>query len=125
MSFWSLQVYGAAFSWVQPTPAGGTPRLIACSHAAAALLGLSPRECNRTDFVHALSGRGPWPGGGDGRSGLRPYAHCYGGWQFGVWAGDGGGCEVYPCWRLGREGCWRARGGPGMLWTPLAKVAAS
>ncbi|GAB4816933.1 hypothetical protein N2152v2_003979 [Parachlorella kessleri] len=77
------QVYSAAYSFVEPAPTNGTPRLIACSTATLALLGLDPGQCGRQQFAAIFSGNSPWP-----NSHARPYAHCYGGWQFGEWAGQ-------------------------------------
>lgn len=54
----------------------------------ANLLGINNDECNRPETAQILSGNinGVLP------SDIKPFAHCYGGFQFGVWAqqlGDG------------------------------------
>ena len=74
----AAQVAGALFSYVDPTPTGTQPYLVAGAPAVAQLLGLEPRELRRPEFAAAFSGNAPLPAGG-----VRPYAHVYGGHQFG------------------------------------------
>ncbi|KAG2451971.1 hypothetical protein HYH02_003744 [Chlamydomonas schloesseri] len=75
------QVEGALFTPVQPTPPDGVPYTISYSAQVARLLGLDPSECERPEFALVMSGAAPLPG-------ARPYAACYGGHQFGQWAGQ-------------------------------------
>ena len=72
------QVTGALYSYVDPTPTGTRPYLVAGAPAVAQLLGLDPRELTRPEFAASFSGNAPLPAGG-----ARPYAHVYGGHQFG------------------------------------------
>lgn len=74
------QVTGACYSRVQPVRVAG-PRLLAYSKEAAALLGLSAEACQSREFVQVFSGNDLLPG-------MDPYATCYGGHQFGNWAGQ-------------------------------------
>ena len=74
------QVTGACYSRVQPARVAG-PRLLAYSKEAAALLGLSAEACQSREFVQVFSGNDLLPG-------MDPYATCYGGHQFGNWAGQ-------------------------------------
>lgn len=74
------QVYSSCYSRVLPTRVS-SPRLIAFSPEAASLLGLSPAECRSTIFTQVFSGNRLLPG-------MDPYAACYGGHQFGNWAGQ-------------------------------------
>ncbi|MDR2111625.1 MAG: YdiU family protein [Candidatus Accumulibacter sp.] len=74
------QVLGALWSPVSPTPVAA-PRLIAWSREMAELLGLSERELHSPEWLAALSGNGLLPG-------MSTYATCYGGHQFGFWAGQ-------------------------------------
>ena len=74
------QVHGAAYSLVTPTPVS-SPSLVAVSREVAATLGLAPGELAEPAWVAALSGNGLLPG-------MVPYAMCYGGHQFGNWAGQ-------------------------------------
>ena len=74
------QVHAACFSRVQPL-AVPTPQLLACSPETAALLNLSAQECSRDLFTQVFSGNALLPG-------MDPHAACYGGHQFGNWAGQ-------------------------------------
>lgn len=75
------QVTGALWSPVQPTPTGTEPTTVAFSTDVCQLLGLDPAECERPEFPLIFSGSAPLPNG-------KPYAQCYGGHQFGNWAGQ-------------------------------------
>jgi uncharacterized protein YdiU (UPF0061 family) len=74
------QVHGAAYSRVQPTPVRA-PRTLAWSPEVAELLGLDPALCRSEDFAQVFAGNRV-PAGAD------PFAACYGGHQFGSWAGQ-------------------------------------
>ncbi|KAF5831621.1 hypothetical protein DUNSADRAFT_12812 [Dunaliella salina] len=75
------QVHNALFSFVHPTPPASEPYLIDFSTQMAEELGLDPSECERPEFALVMSGAAPMPGS-------KPYAQCYGGHQFGMWAGQ-------------------------------------
>jgi serine/tyrosine/threonine adenylyltransferase len=74
------QVFGAAWSPVDPTPVAA-PRLLAHSREAAALLGLSASDVASERFARVF-------GGNDLLPGMKPWAAAYGGHQFGHWAGQ-------------------------------------
>lgn len=74
------QVKGAVASRVRPTPVK-EPRLLAHSRELAGDLGLSEAEVREPEFVEVL-------GGNRLLEGMDPYAACYGGHQFGNWAGQ-------------------------------------
>ncbi|HEX2657329.1 MAG TPA: YdiU family protein [Polyangia bacterium] len=74
------QVHGAAFSRVRPTPVA-KPTTLAWSPEVADLLRLDPALCESTDFAQVFAGNRV-PAGAD------PFAACYGGHQFGSWAGQ-------------------------------------
>ena len=74
------QVVGACFSRVLPTPVA-KPRTLAYSREAAELLGLSEEACRSDEFAEVFAGNRLLPG-------MDPYAACYGGHQFGSWAGQ-------------------------------------
>jgi serine/tyrosine/threonine adenylyltransferase len=74
------QVVGAAFTRVSPTPVSN-PVTLAWSPEVAELLGMSESLCNSSEFAKAFSGN-RLPFGAD------PFAMCYGGHQFGNWAGQ-------------------------------------
>lgn len=73
-------VRGACFSRVEPARASA-PKLIAHSREVAELLGLSDDDVRAEWFVEAMAGNRRLEGGD-------PYAMCYGGHQFGNWAGQ-------------------------------------
>ncbi|MEW6764982.1 MAG: protein adenylyltransferase SelO [Pseudomonadota bacterium] len=74
------QVYGACWSRVKPSPVT-KPSLLAHSREVAALLGLDDEACHEPHFAEIFGGNALLPG-------MRPYAACYGGHQFGHWAGQ-------------------------------------
>lgn len=74
------QVQGACYARVAPTPVAA-PRLVAFSPEAASLLDLSAADCLSEAFVQIFAGNRLLPG-------MDPYATCYGGHQFGHWAGQ-------------------------------------
>jgi uncharacterized protein YdiU (UPF0061 family) len=74
------QVPGACYSLVEPTPVR-RPSLLAYSREVAGLLGISRATCESEEFVQVFSGN-------TCHSSMTPYAMCYGGHQFGNWAGQ-------------------------------------
>ncbi len=74
------QVTGACYSRVEPTPVAA-PRLLAYSREVAELLDLHPRVWEDHAFTEVLAGNRVL-------SGMDPHATCYGGHQFGNWAGQ-------------------------------------
>ena len=74
------QISNACYSWVQPTPTA-QPELIAYAAEVAELLDLSPADCATPEFLAVFSGNRVL-------AGMQPHASCYGGHQFGNWAGQ-------------------------------------
>ena len=74
------QVLGACYSRVQPAKVA-KPELVAFSREVAEQLGIPPEVMESDAFVHVLAGNRLLPG-------MDPYAMCYGGHQFGNWAGQ-------------------------------------
>lgn len=74
------QVHGASYSRVDPTPVAA-PHLIAHSAEVAALLGWDEADVATPAFAEVF-------GGNRLLEGMEPYAACYGGHQFGNWAGQ-------------------------------------
>ncbi|NMF88089.1 protein adenylyltransferase SelO [Aromatoleum petrolei] len=74
------QVHGACYSRVMPTPVGA-PRLVAWSPEVARLVGLDETDIRSPEFAQVFAGNALVPG-------MEPYAACYGGHQFGNWAGQ-------------------------------------
>lgn len=73
-------VLGVIHARVQPPPVRA-PRMLAFAPEVAAWLDLDPAECLRPAFAEVLAGQALLPG-------MEPYATCYGGHQFGQWAGQ-------------------------------------
>ncbi len=74
------QVMGACFSRVQPKRVAD-PQLVAYATEVAQLIGLSDDACQSEEFAEVFAGNRLL-------SGMDPYATCYGGHQFGHWAGQ-------------------------------------
>lgn len=74
------QVTGACYSRVMPTPVKA-PVLVAYAREVAALVDLDPDECRSESFAQLFAGNQLLPG-------MEPHACCYGGHQFGHWAGQ-------------------------------------
>ena len=74
------QVHHACYSSVTPTPVSA-PYLVACSQELVQLLGLTKRDVESKAFAQVFSGNTLLPG-------MEPTAACYGGHQFGSWAGQ-------------------------------------
>uniref|UniRef100_A0A5B6ZZ45 Selenoprotein O n=1 Tax=Davidia involucrata TaxID=16924 RepID=A0A5B6ZZ45_DAVIN len=75
------EVLHACYTKVSPSAEVENPQLVAWSDSVAELLCLDPNEFKRPDFPLIFSGASPLVGG-------MPYAQCYGGHQFGMWAGQ-------------------------------------
>ena len=78
------QVLGALWSAVEASPVA-SPQLLAFSPEVARQLGIDEADLRSPAWVKVLAGNGLLPG-------MRSYATCYGGHQFGSWArqlGDG------------------------------------
>jgi uncharacterized protein YdiU (UPF0061 family) len=76
----------ALYTYVRPTPSTKTPELLAISPAAFRDLGLSTSEAETPEFQNLVAGNGPYEEADE--NGIYPWAQCYGGWQFGQWAGQ-------------------------------------
>ncbi|MED6148660.1 hypothetical protein PIB30_055099 [Stylosanthes scabra] len=75
------EVLHACYTKVSPSVEVDDPQLVAWSEPVADLLDLDHKEFERPDFPHIFSGASPL-------AGALPYAQCYGGHQFGMWAGQ-------------------------------------
>ncbi|HYC55707.1 MAG TPA: YdiU family protein [Candidatus Binatia bacterium] len=90
------QVLGACYSRVQPTPVP-RPRTLACSREVMELIGLDPQQCGSELFAAVF-------GGNRLLAGMQPYAACYGGHQFGAWAGQLGDGRAITLGEVVRDG---------------------
>ncbi|KAJ6945112.1 hypothetical protein NC651_000216 [Populus alba x Populus x berolinensis] len=75
------QVMHACYTKVLPSAEVENPELVAWSDSVSDLFDLDPKEFERPDFPLLFSGASPLVG-------ALPYAQCYGGHQFGMWAGQ-------------------------------------
>jgi serine/tyrosine/threonine adenylyltransferase len=73
-------VLGACYTRVEPTPVRA-PKTMAYAVEVARLLGLDERFCESEAFAQVFSGNARL-------AGMQPWAACYGGHQFGHWAGQ-------------------------------------
>ncbi len=74
------QVFGACYSRVLPAGVAN-PQMLAYSREVAGLLGLTREDCEDDCFTQVFVGNRLL-------AGMEPYASCYGGHQFGNWAGQ-------------------------------------
>ena len=74
------QLHSAVWAHVSPTKVSA-PYLVAHSDEAAALIGLNAQDCHSPDFLQVFAGNRTVEG-------MVPHATCYGGHQFGNWAGQ-------------------------------------
>ncbi len=74
------QVHEACYSFVSPTPVS-KPNLVSASLDAATLIDLSSTDIASDQFAQVFSGN-------QLMKGMQPHAMCYGGHQFGNWAGQ-------------------------------------
>jgi uncharacterized protein YdiU (UPF0061 family) len=74
------KVFEACYSLVTPTTPSN-PSLIHTSKEVASNIGLKEDDLNSEDFLNVFSGKTVYEN-------THPYAMCYGGHQFGVWAGQ-------------------------------------
>ena len=90
------QVLGACWSAIDPTPVA-QPRLLAHAREVAELLGITEADVAAPWFAEVF-------GGNALLAGMQPYAACYGGHQFGQWAGQLGDGRAITLGELVRGG---------------------
>lgn len=74
------KVFEACFSFVDPTPTSN-PKLIHTSREVAEIIGITENEILSQEFLNVFTGNKVLEG-------TKPFAMCYGGHQFGNWAGQ-------------------------------------
>lgn len=83
-------VRNALYTYVPPVPAE-EPELLGVSPAALKSIGLSEDEASSEEFKKVVAGnKFYWEQDGENKEGkgVYPWAQCYGGFQFGQWAGQ-------------------------------------
>lgn len=84
------QVYESCFSYVTPKKTN-KPKLLHYSPEVMEALGLQKEDASSNEFLNVFSGNSVLPN-------TNPYAMCYGGHQFGNWAGQlGDGRAINLC----------------------------
>lgn len=89
------QVFNACYSFVNPTPSSN-PKLIHYSKEVADLIGIAKEKTNSNEFLKVFSGNKILENS-------KPYAMCYGGHQFGHWAGQLGDGRVINLFEVEKE----------------------
>jgi uncharacterized protein YdiU (UPF0061 family) len=90
------QVPNAAFSYVTPKKPGN-PALIHYSPQMLEAVGLTERDTQSEEFLNVFSGKEVYPN-------TAPYAMCYGGHQFGNWAGQLGDGRAINLFEVNHDG---------------------
>lgn len=80
-------VRGALFTYVRPEMTK-SPELLAVSSTALKDLGISFSEAETEEFKQAMAGNFILTYDEGTKSGIYPWSQCYGGYQFGQWAGQ-------------------------------------
>lgn len=99
------QVPKACFSFVNPTPCSH-PVLLHVSKNLMAILGLAQKDVDDPEFLRLMSGNAIHPDS-------QPYAMCYGGHQFGHWAGqlgDGRAINIMETLQNGQRWTYQLKG---------------
>jgi len=95
----------SCFSFVHPT-IPSRPELIHYSSDMATTLGLEINNIESTEFLNLVSGKFIYPQ-------TKPYAMCYGGHQFGQWAGqlgDGRAINLFETIHQDKRWAWQLKG---------------
>lgn len=74
------KVFDACFSYVNPTPTSN-PKLIHASKEVVKMIGLKENDISSEEFLNVFTGNKVLEN-------TKPFAMCYGGHQFGTWAGQ-------------------------------------
>ncbi|KAH7117629.1 hypothetical protein B0J11DRAFT_441603 [Dendryphion nanum] len=77
----------ALYTFVRPEITH-SPELLAVSSRALQDLGLDPKEAETEEFKHVVAGNKILTWDEEKKEGTYPWAQCYGGYQFGQWAGQ-------------------------------------
>jgi serine/tyrosine/threonine adenylyltransferase len=92
----------ALYTYVRPQIVK-SPELLAVSSAALRDLGISSSSVEEQDFLNVVSGNQIIGWNEETGEGVYPWAQCYGGWQFGQWAGQLGDGRAISLFETKRE----------------------
>lgn len=92
-------VKGALFTWVRPEKVF-EPELLAVSPAAMRDLGIVEGDEKSNEFKQVVAGNKILGWDSEKEVGGYPWAQCYGGWQFGSWAGQLGDGRVISLFEI-------------------------
>ncbi|KHJ32292.1 hypothetical protein EV44_g5501 [Erysiphe necator] len=92
-------VRSALFTWVRPEEKKD-PELLAISPAAFKDLGIKEGDEESVEFKETVSGNRLLGWDAEKETGGYPWAQCYGGYQFGIWAGQLGDGRVISLFEL-------------------------
>ncbi|KAF2461219.1 YdiU domain protein [Lineolata rhizophorae] len=81
-------VRDAAYSYVRPEGGHENAELLAVSEAALRDLGIKEEDVRTNEFKEVVSGNKILTWDEEREEGIYPWAQCYGGYQFGQWAGQ-------------------------------------
>lgn len=109
------KVFHAAYSKVNPTPPS-SPSLIHVIPDVLDLIGISSEESKSEDFLAVFSGKKVYPN-------TQPYAMCYGGHQFGTWAGQLGDGRAINLFEVRNQNQWHTLQLKGAGKTPYSRTA--
>ncbi|RKF75323.1 UPF0061 protein C20G4.05c [Golovinomyces cichoracearum] len=93
------QVKGALFTWIRPEETE-KPELLAVSPRALRDLGIREDDVESDEFKQTVAGNRILGWDEEKEIGGYPWAQCYGGWQFGVWAGQLGDGRVISLFEI-------------------------
>ena len=80
-------VKGGLYTYVRPEITH-SPELLAVSPRALKDLGIDPAEVQSEEFSHVFAGNKILTWDEEKKEGIYPWSQCYGGYQFGQWAGQ-------------------------------------
>lgn len=109
------KVFEAAYSFVSPTQPSD-PKIIHVAEDVVKTVGIDSNNITSSDFLNVFSGKEIY-------TNTQPYAMCYGGHQFGVWAGQLGDGRAITLFETENEGDFNMLQLKGAGKTPYSRNA--
>lgn len=109
------KVFEAAYSFVSPTQPSD-PKIIHVAEDVVKTVGIDSNNITSSDFLNVFSGKEIY-------TNTQPYAMCYGGHQFGVWAGQLGDGRAITLFETENEGNFNMLQLKGAGKTPYSRNA--